>query len=317
MKLPVFKAFGATYSFVLNNLFACVQIVWLPLAIMYAAAYWFLKQVLPLIPQLISQIETAKDTGTPESVPYAMLRLFAPIIQYEALLFLLVLVLFAVLSAGLLRFVVRGERPRLPFYLGFGGDELRLIFTWILIVLLFIGFELAAAIAIAILAAVTAMAAKPLAATVAALAVVACLLIGLWLVLRLSLSGAGAIAVRGIGIGPSWRAARGNSLNLLGFWILVFIPLIAIGMVLGGITSSVILPDILGIVQSLRLHEADESARAAGEVVTKLLAALEPKLPALFAVSYVIRLVTYPIVIIAGGIAYRFLTEDETESHGH
>jgi hypothetical protein len=312
MKLPVFKAFGATYSFVFGNLFACIRIIWLPLAILYAGFYFVAGTIFPIIIQLLWTIPEDPDDAV-LVMPQALLHLLGPLAQWEGLAILAVLVLMAIISAGLLRFVIRGERPRLPFYLGFGGAEISLILTWILVALLFLALYVALMMLVAAASIGVAMVAKPLVALVAFVGILACIIIFIWFALRLSLAGAGAIAVRGIGIGPSWSASKGNAWQLLGFWILVFLPLIAIGIVVSTITKVMILPDLLA---NLPVHDGHLDPHAAAAMLEKLFATIQGKLPLLLGVSYVIRLVTYPILIGAGGVAYRLLTEGgEGEPH--
>lgn len=318
MKLPVFKAVGATYSLVFGNLITCIQIVWLPLAIFYGAIYWFALKILPLIPGLIHEIATIKAQGgptDPEQIPMSVLLLFGPLVHAYAIGMLLMLLVFAIITAGLLRFVMRGQRPRLPFYLGFGADELRLIGTWFLLVLLVVAVEFLGGITVFLASAATSIASQSLAIVVSVLACIALFAFLLWFALRLSLAGAGAIAERGIGIGPSWKAGKGNSLNLLGFWILLILPLIAGGMVVGMIICAVVLPDLLGVLSTLPIHNAEPDPQQVADTLTKILGVVQAKLPVLFGISFVARLIMYPIIICGSGVAYRLiLNEDEEEA---
>jgi len=307
VKLPVFKAFGATYSLVLGNLFTCIQIVWLPLAILYAGFYFIADKLFPIIVALVRTMPE-KGADAAEVMPVAILHLLAPLLQWQGVIFLAGLVLTAMMAAGLLKFAVRGEKPSLPFYLGFGGAELGLILTWILVFIILMAVYIGFAIGVGTLALTIASLSKELVPLVLAVAVVFCLVIFVWLLLRLSLAGAGSIAVRGIGIGPAWFASRGNALNLLGFWILVFLPIIGIGMIESAVMKVFLLPDFLDMFFSEGGHMTHEEG---ADLIEKVFASIHEKLPILLAIAYVARLITIPILNCAAGIAYRMTTEGD------
>lgn len=307
MKLPVFKAFGATYSLVFGNFFTCIQIVWLPLAILLAGFYFIADKLFPIIVALIRTMPE-KSADAAEVMPVAILHLLAPLLQWQGIIILGGLLLMSIIVAGLLRFAVRGEKPSLPFYLGFGGAELGLIFTWILVGIILIATYIGFAIGVGTLALTVASLAKDLVPVVLFAAIVLCILIYIWLLLRLSLSSAGSIGVRGIGIGAAWSASRGNALGLLLFWILVFLPIIAIGMVANSVMNVFLLPDFFAMLPMKGGHMSHEEV---ADALEKLFAAIHDKLPILLAIGYVARLITVPILTCAGGVAYRMLTEGE------
>lgn len=307
MKFPVFKAFGATYSFVFGNLITCIQIVWLPLAILFAGFYFIADKLFPII---VALIRTMPDKGADaaEVMPVAILHLLAPLLQWQGIIFLGGLLLMSIIVAGLLRFAVRGERPSLPFYLGFGGAEIGIIVTWVLVFVILMAVYIGFAIGVGTLALTVASLAKDFVPLVLSAAVVLCILIYLWLFLRLSLASAGSIGVKGIGIGASWSATRGNALGLLVFWILVFLPIIALGMVVGSFMNVLLLPDLFAM---LPMNGGHASHAEVADALEKLFAAVHAKLPMLLAIGYLARLITFPILICAGGVAYRMLTEGE------
>lgn len=308
MKLPVFKAFGATYSLVFGNFFTCVQIVWLPLAILLAGFYFVADKLFPIIVALIRTMPE-KGADAAEVMPVAILHLLAPLLQWQGVIFLGALLLMSIIVAGLLKFAVRGEKPSLPFYLGFGGAEIGLIFTWILVFMILMAVYVGFAVGVGTLALTVASLSKDLLPLVLFVAIVLCVIIYAWLLLRLSLSSAGSIGVKGIGIGASWSASRGNALGLLGFWILVFLPIVAIGMVANSVMHAFLLPDIFAM---LPIRGGGHMSHAeVADALEKFFAAIHDKLPILLAIGYVMRLITVPILTSAGGVAYRMLTEGE------
>ncbi len=102
-KLPVFKAFGETYGLVFGNLPTIAAITWLPLAIFYAAIYWILLKILPIIPALVGQLvlfSQSKSTDPREAIA-AMMPILAPITQWQWAFNIGMFVIVSILGSGI------------------------------------------------------------------------------------------------------------------------------------------------------------------------------------------------------------------------
>jgi len=119
-----------------------------------------------------------------------------------------------------MRHVLLGEKLRLPFYLGFGGAELRVLGTFILLMILLMLVDIVGNLGIAALALAGRAAGPETGKLIESLLTLAYTLFTLWLQLRLSLSLPAAVAERRIGLPVSWYKTKGNSLRLLLYYIL-------------------------------------------------------------------------------------------------
>lgn len=305
MKLPVFRAIGMTFAFVFGHLVEVIKITWLPLALMMAGIYWAELRMLPML-----DIAPHFDPHDPQ----ASLRAMLPLLQAEGIMFLAMLIFVPMLYAGLLRFVIRGEKPRLPFYLAFGGDELRILITFILVVLLLAIIYVAGFVGILILSGLPALSGP--AGAIAILAA-SCLLLWLllWLALRLSLSCAGAIGARKIGIGPSWSTTKGAVWALFFYYLIFFVLFIAAELVLGYVLLPEYFTGVGQLIAVIAQHPHDPQAvvEASRQFSAQIREALQSKLPLLIGVGFAFSLIVYPLMIVLSGVAWRLLTEGSAD----
>jgi hypothetical protein len=310
MKLPVIKAFATTFAFVFGHFLDVLKIVWLPLAAILGTTYWFELRTFPIMSQMSSV------GGRPD--PQEVLRSIGPLLQGEGLLFLALLIFMPMLYAGILRFVIRGQKPSLPFYLRFGGDELRVLLTFILLLLLIIGVCIGGGVVIGVAAGVLGTVAKPAAGIVVAVLALAFVIFMIWLLLRTSLALPAAISTNQIGIGPSWSAAKGNVWSLLLYWILWAVFL----LVIDGIYISLVMPDYFhgmgDLFRAIQLHAGDPAAvqQAIREWEGPMMQSVVAHLPLRIGASFVAGIVLYPLIISSAGVAYRMLTEGSSSEAG-
>jgi hypothetical protein len=226
------------------------------------------------------------------------------------LLLLIGAVLYPMLIVASLRHLVRGDRLKAPFYLGFGGDELRVLGAYALIIILTMVVYLVFALAFAALAAVLALI-SPALAGFGALGLALFGLVALfWFMSRISVTFPAAIATRSIGLAQSWRATKGNSAPLIGFWILVGVILIVIGF----IYAAALMPGLLAVYGDLFAAGADPAAQHDANI--RLLEAqrdlYDIKSAAFWPFmigTFVYTMLIMAVINTASGTAWRYLTD--------
>src|SRR5690242_1228844 len=178
MKLPVFKAVGMTFAFVLAHWLDILKIMWLPLVLVIAVSAFAAPSYMQ------SMMALAGDgTGDPQAAMAAM----SSALPMALLLFVVSIAGYLIIFAGILKLVIRGEKPSLPFYIGFGADEWRLLGTWVLLMLIFIGVEIVVGI-VAGVATGLAISVPGGGAYIALAVGLAALVVVLWVALRFSLA---------------------------------------------------------------------------------------------------------------------------------
>ncbi len=296
MKLPVLKAVKATIGFAGAFWRDLLIISWAPALLCIAAS--LALQLLPL-PSLGNSLLLGMG-GTWVRLSFSLPDLF---------LLLLALVIscapYALLIAGILRLIIRGERPKSPICIQFGKLELFAFLTALLLVACNLLFNLASNITSAVLAFLSDSIPRvgvPLAFGAGAGAV--------WIMvrihLRLSMALPAAVAIGGIGMLPSIHATRENEMHLLGFWLLwaagdfVLFRSLAIPYVLNGALGHEVTPNpVPAMISGL----SDYAWMLAGDVfvgVTRIVT------------GTLINVVRIALVAVASGIAWRMIHEAGT-----
>lgn len=287
MKLPVFKALATTFAFSLENWARLLKIVWLPFLLMFGVSYWFQLHVSGRTAELLAQ-GSALEYETVQAFNMEVFWLNACASIGLGLLGLMV-------SAGILRLVIRGESPSLPFNLRWGGDEWALLVTSIalfgaMFLIIFVG-----SIVIGILAAATGV---PL------LAFIALAVLMLWLGVRFYLAFPAAVAQQQLGLVPAWEASGSQFWRLLGY--LVLLGLLGIAFQIA--VMAVVTPQQLGflielytgrldaISVNMRIAELTQPGTIEGVLRTGAM--------------WVLSLVPTVIGTVALGVAWRMIDED-------
>ncbi len=305
-KLPVFKAVGTTLAFVLEHWLDLLKIMWLPLVlvILLSAA---------VAPAYMQGVMAVGQSGG--SDPEQALAAMSATLPMALLLMLVSIAAYLIIFAGILKLVILGEKPSLPFYLGFGSDEWRLLGTWALQILIFIGAELVLTIAVTVAGAV--------AVNIPGAGVVILLVLSfaglaafIWLGLRLSLTTPAAIGAQTIGIGPSWNATKGNVWRLLGYWLILGLLFLAITIAL----MLIIMPGYFqGIADMIGSGgNPDQLQRASREMTEAGLAIYDLSSPiniVRMVASNVVGMFVFATMAVAGGVAWRLMTDDHPEKH--
>lgn len=272
-RLPVFRAIAATFAFFLENWVDLLRIAWLP--------------------QLVQML---------------LARVLASVPGGPLLLLVIGLATNALVAAGILKLVLRGEKPSQPFYLAFGSEELRLIGTWCVIVLL-AGAIGGACFIVAFLAGQLFGALPGIGAILGAVMAIAAIMGPLWAMVRLSLASPAAVVGPTIGVTPSWRRTAGQFWPMFGFW-LVFVALV---FAANWIVYVLLLPDYFsGLAEVMQAPPAERQALAQ-DFELRLTAMLDLATPAgagRNAVFFLLGLFCTSLMTLAAGVAWR-MTEPE------
>ena len=128
MRFPVFKAFAAGLAYIFTQFLTLLRILWLPALLMMAINFALLPTVM--------EAQLAMLEIDPEADPAAVFETMGPMFKTMGIMYLAAAIFYPMMMAGVLRHVTRGEAPRLPFYLRFGGDEIRIILATIIFFIL-------------------------------------------------------------------------------------------------------------------------------------------------------------------------------------
>lgn len=302
MRFPIMKAFGATIAYLAQHAVDLVKALWLPVLLLMAA-------MATIMPDYLDSAAALLALGANPD-PNAMVSAAAPLIRAGAILMLASAVFYPMMIVAALRHVVRGDRQKMPFYLGFGGDELRTLGAYVLLfVMLFLAY-LVFVLALFVIGGVFALISPAAAGIGAMIAAIAGLVGFCWFVARLSVMFPAALATKTLGIAQSWRATKGNSARLIVYWILVAAPLIALSVAF----FVLFMGDAFPIYAELFEAGADpEAQNAANRKLLELQRAYYDIKSAKFwpyAVgTFLYTIAIMAIVNVAAGIAWRCLTD--------
>jgi hypothetical protein len=313
MKLPVFKAYGGTFAVVFGNFLEMIKVLWLPMAALLGLFY-FLGQRMFVTIGKVMEMQSSMETGqTPD--PEVILHTLAPLFSTAGLIFLAELILIPMMFAGILRFVIRNEKPGL-FYLRFGGDEFRILITFILVLLLFLVIYVAGLLVLALAAGLLVHVSPGAGGIVVAILGFAFFIFLIWLCFRLSLSGPAAVGARKIGIGPSWSATKGAAWSLFFYAILWVITFAILECAFVLIAMPGYLAGFHDLFHAIATQSGDPTAiqQSATHFQEQMMAWLGSHMERVSLSGFVFGLILYPLLIASGGVAYRYLIETPGEA---
>lgn len=305
MKLPVFKAFFAGFALFFTHAGEFLKALWLPALLMAVASYLILPSYLDAAVRMAAA-EQSSDPGE----AFAAL---APAMKYMGLLYLASAVFYPMMIAGNLKFIIRGKTLHLPFYLQYGLDEVRLLFTIILLaVMLFLAYA-AGALALAVLTVIAAMSQKAIGGVIVLAAMFAFAVALVWFLLRMSMSLPAAIGARKIGIAVSWRMTAGNVWRLFFYWLMW----LAVFCLLASVYLALAAPEFWPLMKqviALAGHDPDAAREIEMKMTLLQLDLLDDAKPGFW--RYAIGTYLYSVVYaalwnISGGVAYRYLSGEQ------
>ncbi len=226
MKLPVLKALATTAAFTLNNWVTLLRIVWAPYLVMFGLTVAFQSYV---------QSNVSAFMGGDLSYEQTM-ALNAQIGLLNLGLSVSTGLLGLMMTAGILRFVIHGERPKLPFYIRWNNEE------WLLLGTVIVTF--AAVWLFTFLVGIAMIPAAGFIASTPALAWIIPIFVGLvllFLTVRLYLAFPAAIGRGEFGVGPAWSVSSGQFFRLLAYLLIWGV----LGVLFSIIALAVVVPDVL------------------------------------------------------------------------
>ena len=195
-----------SYGFLVGDISTIVRIAWLPLLIAAALNFYIGGQSLDAWVAANGKMDVAMQS-----------------VQGNFLISIVAFLANIMVLVALLQVVMYGDRKTgAPFYLWFGMTEIRLVITYLLLLVAMIAAVIGAGLVFGILAAVAA-AAKGLGAIVVA-AALALLIAGIWAILKLTIIPAVVVAEKSLGVERAWALMRGNGLRMFFIVILTFLP---------------------------------------------------------------------------------------------
>ena len=303
MQLPVSKAFGASLAYMATHALELLKALWLPTAILTAVSIWTLPGYLgPLL-----EFVAVAENPSPEAFAILM-----PAAKWIGIYLLASLVLYPMIYVGAMRHILRGERLRLPFYFQFGGDEVRMLATFVFLTIVLMLVDFAGNLGLeTIAAALGAFAPQAVAGLTVAILSLAYFCFYLWIQLRLSLSLPAAVAEKRIGVPISWGVTKGNSLRLLAFYLLFGVIFLAIAAVIVAMNWAAI-----GAF-AVDIQAAKDNPQKMLEIVTGALTGfvdkLKPEHPQFAlnaAMFYLYSVIGFIVGTVPAAIAYRYIAGD-------
>lgn len=302
MKFPVFKAFSATIAYLAQHAIDLLKALWLPALLLVALQFYAFS---PLFGGFIELLELGEN---PE--PAAAASALGAIGKGTLVLIAGSAIAFPMMTVASLAHLVRGDRRTLPFYLQYGGDELRVLAGFALLSLMILLISLVGALAGAVLSFIIALLAPGARSASDGLGELIANLAIFWFRLRLCVLFPAAIASRTIGFGLAWNATRDRVLGLLAFWILIgvivaIVAALAMGPFLGGLFPH---------FEKIGEAAADQTAIRTAMIplmqeLSKLFSLSNPSFPFFAGALYLSTIVTTAIVNVAAGTAWRCLTD--------
>lgn len=302
MKFPVMKALGATVAYLAGHAVGLLKALWLPTLLVIAATC-------AIMPSYLDQAIRVMGLG-PNPDPNEALALVGPMMKSIGLLLLTFAVLYPMLIVGSLRHIVRGDEQKLPFYVGFGGDELRVLGAYVLMfIMVFISY-LMFALVIGVVAGVLTLVSPIFGAVGGLVGFVGGLVALLWFVARISVTFPAAVATKSLGLAQSFRATKGNSIGLMIYWTAIGVMLLIVGSIYFGL----FLGDAMPIYADMFKAGADEAAqhRASLKLLEwqrDLYDIGKPKFWPFAIGAYLYTMAMMAVVNVAAGIAWRYLTD--------
>ena len=305
MKLKVFKAFAATWAFLIQHGLDVLKIIWLPVALQIAAYYMLTPGF--LMESTMMSADPSGDGGE------AWTRLAPHILPFLGFL----LVAFAttiILYAGLTRLIVRGEKPKLPFLLSWGGDEWRLLAGWAIIFAVFVGVVAAFWTVARFVDVLGLLGRGPITIILSFGGALIVICAGIWAGVRLSLFAPATIAEQKIGIKTSWEKTEDDFWNLLGFWVLWVVLAIIVQFATFGLVTP---PEYFEAMNSGGFgspEEMQETMRAANEALARGYDLSVPGNALRMLWSFLINFVFGVFGTVAGAVAWRMMTDGSADA---
>lgn len=308
MKFPVAKAFRATFAYLTRHGVDLMKALWLPTALLVLLQFYAMPSFFTAMSSLIALDENPDPADAAAAL--------GGVGKWGLVLMAGSMIAYPMMTAASLVHIVRGETLKTPFYLRYGGDELRILAAYALLSLMLIAISLVGGLAATLVAFFIALALPQGRNFFSGLADLAVNLVTLWFRVRLATLFPASIATGTTGFGAAWSSTNGNAAGLFFFFFLVWLSLTPFALA--------IMAPFAGDFWPLfeRLLEAGDDKAAAREAVIPIFDAVgkifsvdHPKFALFAPILFASTLVSTAVVNIAAGIAWRYLTDRTDDSN--
>jgi hypothetical protein len=305
-KIPVFQTVGHAYGFAFGRYLATLSIIWLPLIVLYALAYFL---VLPNIGQVFAVFSQIMQHPTDTAANNALIVEMNRHAAYLQLFNLIQLAISVMILSGITKEVLGLRTGSRLYYLQFGSAELQVLVALILMVVIIFGVMFAVVIGgliIGIIGALLAGAAAGAESTLAQglvglIAFVAAFCVSFYVLARaLFLLVPASVAENSIAISRSWQLSHGNVWRIFGALLLALLPIFIIELVVFAIF---VLPIAMQLVQ-----EAQSGGQEAVQHHLSMIMQVMPRFLIVFApVAFLLSPIFYGLWVSLPAFAYRAL----------
>lgn len=302
MKFPLIKSISASFVYFLSHFLTLVKVLWLPTLLMMAVTVYVMPSMMDAQVRLYESDEA--------SDPMAAFQAMGPLMGSMGLFYLAMAIFYPMMIAGVLRHVVRGESPGLPFYLRFAGDELRILGAVIVLILLYAILYIAGFLAVMALGLGLSAVAPAIGGVVTFLLIIALVCVMIWFMVRLSIVFAAGVGARTLGVAVSWRTTKGAFWGLFAYWIFWFVVTFLLALAYMAAVSAgylALFQEMFGAAQDPAAIK--EIERRMIEMQRDLWDLSKPGAWGYVVATYAYTLISTAIWSIAGGVAYRYLTD--------
>ncbi len=304
MNFPVFKAFSAGLAYIVAHFFTIIKILWLPILLLMAVQTY----LMPSMTEAEIQFGAVEAGGDPA----AMFAAMGPMMRTMGLLYLAMAIFYPMMIAGLLRHVIRGEAPRLPFYLWFGADELRIVAAFLLLIIMTIILYIAGGLLVMVVGLILSLVAGAMGGILMGIGMLALVGVLIWFFVRMSIIYAATVGERKVGIAESWNITEGHFWGLFFYWILWVFLMIVVGLVFLALVSPRYLPLIMEMMSSMSDPTAMEQVNARMlEMQGDMWDLSKPGAWVSLILTYLFTLIYIALWVVPAGIAYRYLVGEE------
>jgi len=301
MKLDISKAIGRTFTFLFRNIGDVLRIAWLPILLQLAA--FFL-----LMPGYVRGTGALATTaGDPDAAAQAMAQAL-PAFGLVGLFYLVTLVTSVPMVVGLTRLVLKGEKPKAPFYIGWGNDETKLVAGWLIFAAMVVGLVIVIQFGSVLLRGL--LGPGPLAVAIIFLINIVLVVAIFILCVRLSLLAPATVATGKMSLRDSWERTDDDFWNFLGFWLLYIVVFTIVYFVL--YFTFLLPPGYFESFQGMDPRDPEsmtEGMRKANEVMVRSYDLNDMGNVARLTVSAVIGPLGGIITSIAGASAWKLVTD--------
>lgn len=301
MKVPVIKAFGATFAYLAQHAVDLAKALWLPVALLVGLQLYAMA---PFFGAISSLIALGENPDPAEAAP-----LLGELGKWGLVLTAGSAVAYPMMTVASLRHVVRGDELRAPFYLRYGGDELRVLAAYILLSAMIVLISIVGGLAASVAAMVFALVSPQARALANSLGELVLNVVLTWFRLRLCVLYPASVATGTIGFGVAWSVTKGCAWSLLFFWILIGLVLLPVAALMAPFAG-----DLIGMIMKLSEVGADKDAAREAAIpilqeLSRLFGRENPAYAAFAFVLFIVTMATTAVTNVAAGIAWRYLTD--------